>query len=74
MFVQFEWYHGYYSSHIYEAIFLLLKNGGNYGNKILELKEKFVSELEKIDNLQILKISEYHILEKRAALQTFLRV
>ena len=31
LFVQFEWYHGYYSSHFYEAIFLLLKNGGNYG-------------------------------------------
>ncbi len=43
-------------------------------NKILELKEKFVSELEKIDNLADIENIRVSYLGKRAALQTFLSV
>ena len=69
--MQFEWYHGYNSSHFYEAIFLLLKNGGN--NKILELKEKFVSELEKIDNLADIENIRVSYLGKKGSVTDLLK-
>lgn len=43
-------------------------------NKILSLKEKFVSELDKIDNLADIESIRVSYLGKRAVLQTFLKV
>lgn len=43
-------------------------------NKILSLKEKFVSELDKIDNLADIESIRVSYLGKKGVLQTFLKV